>query len=210
MGTAFKEVAGEKGEGEDLDEDDIMRVTLKTFKWELVEALLILLFSAIFRIGFSILIYHLLQAVEDRNLSSAYLFCSFLIVCWYVFQLGNQSGCLLIYILSSHMKSAFSMLLYSKVSKLTACVLSSSEIGKITNLLSNDLSAIEMRLMILFEAMAFVIMLVGFTTLLIIRLGWVALIGIAIMLLQLLISNKIAQKNGDMIVEANEYKDSRV
>ena len=102
------------------------------------------------------------------------------------------------------------MLLYSKVSKLTACVLNSSEIGKITNLLSNDLSAIEMRLMILFEALAFVMMSFGFVTLLIIRLGWVALIGIVIMVLQLPISNKIAQKNGDMIVEANEYKDSRV
>ena len=210
MGTAYKEVVGEKGDGEDLDQDDIMKVTLKTFKWHLVEALLYFLFSAIFRVGFSILIYNLLQAVQDRNLSQAYIFCSLMIVCWYLLRLGSQSGCLLVYIISSLMKSAYSMLLYSKVSKLTACVLNSSEIGKITNLLSNDFSAIEMRLMILFVAISFVMASFGFIALLIIRLGWVALVGIAIMLLQLPISNKIAQKNGDIIVEANKYKDSRV
>lgn len=63
MGTAYKEVVGQKGEGEDFDEDDIMRMTLKTFKWELIEAMTYFFFSAVFRIGFSILIYQLLQAV---------------------------------------------------------------------------------------------------------------------------------------------------
>ena len=210
MGIAYKEVVGQKGEGEDLDEDDIMRMTLKTFKRELIEAMTYFFFSALFRIGFSVFIFYLLQAVQDRNFSYAYIFCSFLILCWYLLRLTAQSGSLKIYIISSHMKGAYSMLLYSKVSKLTACVLNSSEIGKITNLLSNDLSAIEMRLVIIFVALTFVMTSLGFITLLLIRLGWVALIGIGIMILQLPFSNKIAKRNRNMIIEANKYKDSRV
>ena len=142
MGNVYKEVVRGKEDGKDLDEDDVMLIVLRSFKRELIEALLYFLFSAVFRIGFSIIFFYLLLAIQDRNLSLAYILCSFLILCWYFFQLGNQSGCLLIYILSSHIKSSLSMLLYSKVSKLTSSVLNSSEIGKITNLLSNDLSAI--------------------------------------------------------------------
>ena len=203
IGDAYKEVVREKENEENLDEDDVMKIALKTFKKEIFEAMAYFIISSLFRIAFSVLIYYLLQSVQDRNLPLAYIFCSILIVCWYLFQLTNQIACLQIYILSSHTKSAFSMLLYAKVSKLTACVLNSSELGKITNLLSNDLSVIEMRMMLLFQSIAFPVMLFGFTILLVIRLGWISLVGIFLILVQVPISNCIAKKNGERIVEAN-------
>ena len=119
-----------------------MKIVLKTFKSELLEALALTIVSALLRIGFSVLIYYLLQAVQDRTFTLAYIFCSLLIVCWYLNQLTNQTGSFIGYLLASHIKCGFSMLLYAKISKLTACVLNSSKLGKITNLLSNDLSIV--------------------------------------------------------------------
>ena len=142
VSAAYQEVAGKKDDGEKLDEDDIMLVVLKTFTWEILGTIGLLVVCALFRIAFSVLIIYLLQAILDRTYNLAYAFCSILIVCWYLFQLMSQTGCYRAYLLSSHIKCAFSMLLYTKISKLTACVLNSSEMGKITNLLSNDLSVI--------------------------------------------------------------------
>ena len=168
------------------------------------------LLSALLRVTFSIIIFYLFKAVEDQDLKFAYILCSILIVCWYGYQLTNQTASLMIYFLSSHIKSAFSMLLYSKISKLTACMLNSSELGKVTNLLSNDLSVIESRLIYLFQSLAFPVILLGFTIVLVIRLGWFSLVGMAIVLLQIPISNRISKKNADIITEINEFKDSRV
>ena len=67
-----------------------------------------------------------------------------------------------------------------------------------------------MRLMMILEAIAFPIILLGFWVILVIRLGWVSLVGIVIVIIQIPIANRIAKKNGDIINEANEYKDSRV
>ena len=60
------------------------------------------------------------------------------------------------------------------------------------------------------EAISFPIILFGFSVILVIRLGWVSLVGIVIVIIQIPIANRIAKKNGEIITEANLYKDSRV
>lgn len=44
------------------------------------------------------------------------------------------------------LKAAFSMLLYAKASRMTSYVMKTSELGKITNLIANDLEVIELRI----------------------------------------------------------------
>ena len=57
---------------------------------------------------------------------------------------------------------------------------------------------------------AFPVIIVGITILLITRIGWVAIIGIIIVFLQIPLSNCISKKNGKTVQEINEFKDKRV
>ena len=88
------------------------------------------------------MILYLFEAVQNSNFNLAYGLSVGLIVLWYLSQLMKQSGCVVTYIMASQIKGAMAMLLYAKISKTTSYVIKSSETGKITNLLSNDLSII--------------------------------------------------------------------
>ena len=57
---------------------------------------------------------------------------------------------------------------------------------------------------------AFPLIVIGNTILLITRIGWVAIIGVILVLLQLPLSNMISQKNGKTVEEINKFKDKRV
>jgi len=98
--------------------------------------------DAVFRLVFSILIIYLFEAVTEGDLRTAYIFCAILVVVWYIPQICKQHGTTDAYVLSSRIKAALAMLLYAKITKLTLYVMKSSEIGKITNLLSSDLGVI--------------------------------------------------------------------
>lgn len=162
------------------------------------------------RLAFSALIIYLFQAVIDHNTQIAYIYIAILTVLWYLSQLFKQSGCILTYTLASNIKAGLAMLLYSKISKTTSYVMKSSELGKITNLLSNDLGVIEQRMITIMMSTSFPVMLIGITTILIIRIGWVGIIGIVMILLIIPLSKKISEKNGETIQKVNQFKDRRV
>jgi ABC-type bacteriocin/lantibiotic exporter with double-glycine peptidase domain len=58
--------------------------------------------------------------------------------------------------------------------------------------------------------LVFPIVIVGSSTLLIVRLGWPGALGMAIVLLVLPISNFISRYNGKLLQEINVYKDRRI
>jgi ABC-type multidrug transport system fused ATPase/permease subunit len=91
------------------------------------------------------------------------------------------------------------MLLFGKISSLTSHILKASELGKITNLLSNDLTIIEIRLGNFFNAFAFPVYAIGFTILLFFRLGWPGIFGVLILTLAIPLSNFISKFNGNVI-----------
>jgi hypothetical protein len=93
-------------------------------------------------LAFSVLIVYLFEAVEGQNLTVAYIYTGVLTVLWYLSQLFRQAGTIVTHLVVCQVKSGLAMLLYAKVSTLTAYSIKSSSIGKITNLLSNDLAAI--------------------------------------------------------------------
>lgn len=166
--------------------------------------------DALCRVAFSALIIYLFQAVNDLNTRLAYIYIAILITLFYVSQLMRQSACVVTYTLATHIKAGMAMLLYAKISKATSYVMKSSELGKITNLLSTDLGVIEQRLITLMWSSEFPIVMIGYTTILIIRLGWVGIIGIIMILLLIPFSMFISRKNGAIIQEVNQYKDRRV
>lgn len=103
------------------------------------------------------------------------------------------------YTMATNIKAGLAMLLYAKISKVTSYVIKSSELGKITNLLSNDLGVIEQRLITIMMSISFPFMLTGITIILIIRIGWVGILGVILVLLIIPISKKISEKNGETI-----------
>jgi ABC-type transport system involved in cytochrome bd biosynthesis fused ATPase/permease subunit len=132
------------------------------------------------------------------------------VLIWYISSTCKQNAWTDASILSTRIKAALSMLLYSKISKLTLYVMKSSEIGKITNLLSSDLAVIGLRLSAFLNALIFPIVLIGSTTLLIIRLGWPGALGTTIVLLIIPVFNFISKLNGKILQEINVHKDKRI
>jgi len=68
----------------------MFKLVMRTFKKELIFCLVVCSISAIVRLGFSVFILYLLNAVADGDLKMAYIYCAILIVLWYFSQLTKQ------------------------------------------------------------------------------------------------------------------------
>jgi len=157
-----------------------------------------------------VLILYLFEAVAAANPTLAYIYSAILAFVFYLSQLFKQKGAVYTYFLVSKLKAALAMLLYAKVSKLTSCVMRSSDAGKLTNLLANDLGVLEQRVVMLTFASVFPVQLIGLTIILITRIGWGAVVGILVIVAIVPLSVKVSKKNGGTIEEINKFKDSRV
>ena len=103
------------------------------------------------------------------------------------------------------------MLLYAKLSKMTSFVLNSSEqISKIINLIANDLCVLEARAPILIHTLMTPMLMIGVTIILLIRIGWPAIVGILMILLCIPIMLCISNKNREILTGVNGLKDKRV
>ena len=195
---------------EPLDSGDFFTLLIMTFKTDFLTSISFYLLDALTRIGFSILILYLFNAVADGNYTIAYIYCAVEIVLWYLSQLFRQVGFTDAFVLASKIKAALAMLLYAKISKMTNYGIKNSELGKIINLLASDFGVIEQRLGLFCNAFNFPIVMIGCTILLIIRLGWPGVLGIVMVILVVPISNAISKNNGSIIKEINIYKDKRI
>lgn len=172
---------------------------LTTYKSSFLCATAFFCADSLCRLTFSVLILYLFEAVNNGNTQTAYIYIAIMMTLWYLCQLFKQSGCIVTYTMASNIKAGLAMLLYAKISKVTSYVIKSSELGKITNLLSNDLGVIEQRLITIMMSISFPLMLTGITIILITRIGWVGILGVVLVLLIIPISKKISQKNGETI-----------
>jgi len=189
----------EKKNNEPLDTDDIFKLLIRTFQTEFLISICFYFLDAIARLGFSVIILYLFNAVADGNYTIAYVYCAIEMILSYFNQLFKQTGLTESSILASRIKAALAMLLYAKISKMTNYVIKNSELGKITNLLASDLGVIEQRMALFLNSFNFPIMMIGSTILLIIRLGWPGVLGIVMVALVIPISNAISKNNGSII-----------
>jgi ABC-type multidrug transport system fused ATPase/permease subunit len=209
MSQKFEELLEEKEGG--LDEDDLLGLIYSTFKPDFMQALGLFAVDGVCRLVFSVLILYLFEAVGAGDLGTAYVFTAVLIVFWYLSQLFKQTACVITYVMVSRIKAGLAMLLYAKISQMTsAAIRSSPDLGKITNLLANDLGTIEQQITNLTTSLSFPLMVVGFTAILIARIGWAGIVGILIVVLLIPVSNCISRRNGDILKEINRHKDRRV
>ena len=167
--------------------------------------------DAIFRLAFSILILDLFEAVKEDEKTLAYIYVAVLSVIWYLSQLFKEHGLNKAYIVAAKIKSALAMLLYAKVYKMSSFVLRNShQISRITNLVANDLTVMEQRAAILMHITVFPMLFVGVTIILLLRIGWPSLVGLAVLLLSIPLTIKISSINKEILTQVNIRKDKRV
>lgn len=169
-----------------------------------------LLLDSALRLTFSLLIVFLFDAVIQQRLQGAYVLATVLLVIWYLSQLFKQTGNISIQLLFYKMKAGLAMLLYAKLSTMTAYSIKASQTGKITNLLSSDLENIEHHITFMATFLIFPVLLVGYTIIMFVRIGWVGFVGTAMILLLVPITRKVSQLNGQFQKQVNVYKDQRV
>lgn len=100
--------------------------------------------------------------------------------------------------------------MFIKLTKLSQHTAKSQELGKITNILSNDFNLIELKGPILFQALIVPFLVIGVIVILVIRLGWPGIIGPLVALIMIPIQFYVGKINSDLLKEVNVYKDKRV
>jgi ABC-type transport system involved in cytochrome bd biosynthesis fused ATPase/permease subunit len=172
---------------------------INTFKNEFMLIVALAFLDGALRLGISVIILYLFNAVSDSQLTNAYIYTAAIIIIYYSNQLVKQTTFVKSYILASRIKSSLAMILYGKISSLTAYVIKSSQLGKITNLLASDLGVIEMRMATFLTSFSFPLYAIGSVTLLVTRLGWPGVLGIVVVIFTVPLSNCISKKNGALI-----------
>ena len=102
------------------------------------------------------------------------------------------------------------MLLFCKVSKLTSSTVRSNYTGTITNLIANDLSALDERITLVFNVWLFVIGVLGVTAIMLNKMGVVGMVGVLIILLVIPATHLISKANSHLIKELTTLKDKRI
>jgi ATP-binding cassette subfamily C (CFTR/MRP) protein 4 len=162
------------------------------------------------RLGSSIVIQLLISSVLDRDHPRAYMFAGILTALYFVSSVLKHNAFYEAPLLTAKVRAGFVYLLYSRVSQLSQFMIRSTNMGKIINLLASDFNTMEIRLNFVFMTLAFPFILIGATVVLVIRLGWVALICIALPAIMIPIQGLIGKLNGKILVSLNVEKDKRI
>ena len=82
--------------------------------------------TSLFRIAASVMILLTFETLAGDNFTKAYIYSGLLILCFYFYILLINSGLVASYQLGNNIKTALSILLYAKVSKMTSYVIKSN------------------------------------------------------------------------------------
>ena len=100
----------------------------------------------VFRLAFSLVMQILLELISDEKIlqskSQAYIFAFGCGLLWLAGQLSRHNAFYKIFILSGRIRFELLFIIYIKLSKLSFYTAKSQELGKIMNMVSNDLNTI--------------------------------------------------------------------
>lgn len=116
----YQEMIDEKEPGELVDHDDLFWLIMRTFKAEIQVVLAFYILSSVIKFGSSLVILMLFESISDDDYNKAYIYSAIVVVLWYLYQLTSNAGYIDTYLLGNKIKTALSMLLYSKISKMTS------------------------------------------------------------------------------------------
>ena len=155
--------------------------------------------ATILKLSFSYLILFLFEAVHQQQFSVAYIYCAVLSLIWYVSQLTEHIYGHYTFLMAPRIKAVLSMFLYLKVSTLTSSVLKSQYMGTVTNLIANDLSALDERASSLMFLLPFFITTAGTSLIVVNKVGWGGMIAVALILMIVPITHFISKANESIL-----------
>ena len=107
-------------------------------------------------------------------------------------------------------KHGLILMIFEKVSTLSQFVVETQEIGKLTNMLSNDFNTIETKVSMVFLSISLPIRLIGVSYILFQRIGVITLFLFLVILFSILFQLYLGKLEVKYQVEVNESKDKRI
>ena len=204
-------LASSKSDSDEVTVWDIYSALFKTLQGEFIFVFVIYVINIASKLGVSVVLQKLFESVaRQENVSEMYLlaFASISLLftdsiirhnCFY--EGPKISGCV---------RSCLISLMFKRVCSLTQYTANKEELGKLTNLLSNDFNLIEVKAPFFFGFITVPFGFGGIIALLYWRLGAEGLISLAIPFAMMPISLWISKLNGSLLQEVNVNKDRRV
>lgn len=144
-------------------------------------------------------IYELFINISEGQTKYSYIYLSILCVLWYFKQLFAQSNFTRSYLLIQKVNVSLSMLLFGKVTYLSSYCAKSLNIGKLKNLVENDLSILDAGIGFILNIVSLPLEIIGLSVLLIIRLGWPGAVGVAILFFSFVLISCFSQYYEDIL-----------
>ena len=120
----------------------IYSALFSSYKPEIILISLFYAVNSLLRLAFTILLQILFESVERGEINNAYMFGVFTAITLYLYHITLHNSFYEAQIFTSMVRSGLASLIFKKIYGFTQFNANKSELGKITNLLSNDFNMI--------------------------------------------------------------------
>ena len=187
-----------------------MLILWRQFKKDMLLTILLYAIEVFLRLTFSILLNILFEEViklNKSNATKAYLLAFFTSFIWFVAQAFRHNAFYEVIIFLGRVRSSLLTVLFQKLTSLSQYVVKSQELGKITNMISNDFHIIEMKAPFFFAAIVSPLTFIGVIIILILRLGWPGIIPILVTICLVPLQLCVGKMNSRTLREVLAFKD---
>lgn len=185
-------------------------VMLKAFRKQIMYVCFLYIMEGFMRVGASVIMQFLIEAVFNKNISLSYILVGVLLFTNLFVSSVRHNAYYQNPLLTANIRSSLVYVMFKRVSALSQYMVKSTDMGKLINLLAGDFNVMEIKLMFVFVAFTFPIVLLFAAIVLVQRLGWIGLLSLAIPLMMMPIQGLIGKRNGKILSSLNVQKDSRV
>ncbi|EAR97927.3 ABC transporter C family protein (macronuclear) [Tetrahymena thermophila SB210] len=206
-----KEYEQAKTHGKELGAWSMLITILKTFKGQLIQEYLLLIFMNALKLFSSIAIKNLIDNISDNIQQQDILLWAGIIAASniaYVLLMHHANK--INYCLFSKIRAMFVKSLYIKVSSLSANTIKDANIGKLINLISGDLSSIEYMSYVIMCFTIIPFCLIFVALILYQRFHWYGILGLILMICFIPLQILVANISSKLFAQKSSLVDQRV
>ncbi|KAL4505504.1 hypothetical protein ABPG72_002566 [Tetrahymena utriculariae] len=194
-----------------LNAQDMLNVFVKTFSKQLTVTIILTCLSYVCLFGSSLLIKQLISYIQNDGVNqTSLLIAGSLIIMNILWVLIHHNNLRSNAMVQSNFRSIFMKVLYKKVSSLSAYSVKEANVGKLINLISNDLQTLEQRFNAIFLLLSVPLPLVASTSFLFIKYGVAGLVGFGLLIAAYPILILLSKLNQKLFSDKSKYTDQRI
>ncbi|EAR88911.2 ABC transporter C family protein (macronuclear) [Tetrahymena thermophila SB210] len=194
-----------------LNAQDMLNVFVKTFSKQLTVTIILTCLSYMCLFGSSLLIKQLISYIQNNGVNqTALLIAGSLITLNILWVLFHHNNLRLNAMVQSNFRNIFMKVLYKKVSSLSAFSVKEANVGKLINLISNDLQTLEQRFNAIFFLLSVPLPLIASTSYLYIKYGFAGLFGFGLLIITYPILLFLSKLNQKFFSDKSKYTDQRI